>query len=82
MQHHRKVGNVFESTFIAFLWDYSLSLKEQYQINTIWRGKRSVHNLFNANAQSEQVTIKRVDLAFKGFFAALSLAKVNQDFHA
>ncbi|CAH7403105.1 conserved hypothetical protein [Vibrio chagasii] len=45
-----------------------LSLSEQQKINTVIRGRRKTHGLMNANAQSEQVTIKRVDLAFKHFF--------------
>jgi putative transposase len=50
---------------------YGLSFSEQCSINTLWRGKRKIHGLFNANAQSEQVTLKRVSLAFDGFFRRL-----------
>ena len=48
--------------------DKSLSFSDQCKINTQWRNGRKTHNMFNANAQSEQVTLKRVDLAYQGFF--------------
>ncbi|MDK9785124.1 hypothetical protein KIT90_27485 [Vibrio sp. B172a] len=44
---------------------------EQCKINTLWRNNRKEHGIFNANAQSEQVTIKRGALAFDGFFRRL-----------
>ena len=50
---------------------YGLSFSDQCNINTLWRRNRKSHGLFNANAQSEQVTIKRVALAFDGFFRRL-----------
>ena len=49
-------------------FNYGLSFSEQCKINTLWRNNRKYHGLFNANAQSEQVTLKRVSLAFDGFF--------------
>lgn len=51
--------------------DYGLSFSEQCKINTLWRNNRKAHGIFNANAQSEQVTLKRVALAFDGFFRRL-----------
>jgi len=51
--------------------DYGLKFSEQCKINTLWRKNRKVHGIFNANAQSEQVTLKRVALAFDGFFRRL-----------
>ena len=52
-------------------FDYDLNFSEQCKINTLWRNNRKAHGLFNANAQSEQVTLKRVALAFDGFFNRL-----------
>lgn len=52
-------------------YSYGLNFAEQCKINTLWRNNRKRHNLFNANSQSEQVTIKRVALAFDGFFRRL-----------
>ena len=52
-------------------FNYGLSFSEQCKINTRWRNNRNSHGLFNANAQSEQVTLKRVALAFDGFFRRL-----------
>src|SRR5690606_18087294 len=49
-------------------WNYGLTFKDQCQINTLYRRRRAEHGLPNANAQSEQSTLKRVDLAFQGFF--------------
>lgn len=51
--------------------NYSLNFHEQCKINTLWRNNRKAHGIFNANAQSEQVTLKRVALAFDGFFRRL-----------
>jgi len=45
-----------------------LSFSAQCKVNTLFRNNRKSHQLFNANAQSEQVTLKRVALAFDGFF--------------
>lgn len=45
-----------------------LNFSAQCKINTVFRNNRKSHAIFNANAQSEQVTIKRVALAFDGFF--------------
>lgn len=50
---------------------YGLNFSDQCKINTQYRQRRSAHCLFNANAQSEQVTLKRVQLAFDGFFRRL-----------
>ncbi|MGO2088150.1 MAG: RNA-guided endonuclease InsQ/TnpB family protein [Oceanisphaera sp.] len=50
---------------------YGLSFSEQCKINPLWRSNRKQHRLLNANAQSEQVTLKRVSLAFEGFFRRL-----------
>lgn len=50
---------------------YGLNFSDQCKINTQYRQRRSNCRLFNANAQSEQVTIKRVQLAFDGFFRRL-----------
>lgn len=61
-------------------WNYDLEFKDQCKINTLYRSKRSDHNIFNANAQSEQVTLKRVDLAFKGFFRRLKTGKGKPGF--
>ena len=47
--------------------NYSLNFHEQCKINTLWRNNRKARGIFNANAQSEQVTLKRVALAFDGF---------------
>lgn len=52
-------------------WNYGLSFSEQCRINTVYRERRKMHRLFNTNAQSEQVTLKRVALAFEGFFRRL-----------
>lgn len=52
-------------------FEYGLSFSEQCKIHTLWRSRRAAHHLFNSNAQSEQVTIKRVDRAFEGFFRRL-----------
>lgn len=52
-------------------YNYSLSYLDQAKINTLWRGNRKRHDIFNANAQSEQVTLNRVALAFDGFFRRL-----------
>ncbi len=51
--------------------NYGLNFHEQCKINTLWRNNRKAHGIFNANAQSEQVTLKRVALAFDGFFRRL-----------
>jgi putative transposase len=51
-----------------------LNFSEQCKINTAWRNTRKYHDMFNANAQSEQITLKRVALAFDGFFR-----RVNKD---
>mgnify|MGYP002355894346 FL=1 len=53
-------------------FQYRLNFSEQCKINTHWRQNRKSHGLFNANAQSEQVTLRRVDRAFEGFFRRLS----------
>lgn len=50
---------------------YGLNFSDQCKINTQYRQRRSTHGLFNTNAQSEQVTLKRVQLAFDGFFRRL-----------
>ena len=50
---------------------YGLNFSDQCKINTQYRQRRSAHGLFNTNAQSEQVTLKRVHLAFEGFFRRL-----------
>lgn len=50
---------------------YGLTFSDQCKINTQYRQRRSAHGIFNANAQSEQVTLKRVELAFDGFFRRL-----------
>lgn len=52
-------------------FNYGLSFSEQCKINTFWRKNRKAQGLQNANAQSEQVTLKRVALAFDGFFRRL-----------
>lgn len=52
-------------------YDYGLNFSEQCKVNTLWRNERKAHGIFNANAQSEQVTLKRVALAFDGFFRRL-----------
>lgn len=52
-------------------YSYGLSFAEQCKINTLWRNNRKTHGMFNANTQSEQVTLKRVALAFDGFFRRL-----------
>ena len=57
------------STYKEF--GYGLSFSDQCKINTQYRQRRSAHGIFNANAQSEQVTLKRVQLAFDGFFRRL-----------
>jgi putative transposase len=46
----------------------SLNYEEQSKINTQYRLRRKEYGLFNANAQSEQVTLRRVQLAYDGFF--------------
>lgn len=51
---------------------YGLTYCDQWSINKQYRDRRKVHGLFNANAQSEQNTLKRVDRAFKNFFNRLS----------
>jgi len=60
--------------------DYGLNFSEQCKINTLWRGNRKTHGIFNANAQSEQVTLKRVALAFDGFFRRLKKGEKNPGF--
>lgn len=50
---------------------YGLTFSDQCAINTVWRNIRKYHKIFNANAQSEQVTLKRVARAFEGFFRRL-----------
>lgn len=52
-------------------YDYGLNFSEQCKINTLWRNNRKSHSIFSANAQSEQVTLKRVALAFDAFFRRL-----------
>lgn len=52
-------------------FDYGLNFSEQCKVNTLWRNNRKAHGIFNTNAQSEQVTLKRVALAFDGFFRRL-----------
>lgn len=44
----------------------SLSLNAQYKEMTVWR--KQCASLGNVNAQSQQVTLKRLDLAYKSFF--------------
>lgn len=51
---------------------YGLSYCDQWSITKQYRDRRKAHGLFNANAQSEQNTLKRVDRAFKNFFSRLS----------
>lgn len=61
-------------------FNYSLTKFDQEKINTLWRAGRKEHRLFNANAQSEQVTLRRVDLAFKGFFRRLAAGEKKPGF--
>lgn len=51
---------------------YGLTFQDQCLINTQYRQRRKKHGIFNANAQSEQVTLKRIQWAFDGFFRRLS----------
>lgn len=71
--HHHQLYNWALRDRIATFRDFNcgLSFSEQCKINTLWRNQRKKHRLFNANAQSEQVTLKRVALAFDGFFRRL-----------
>ena len=71
--HHHHIYNWALRDRIATYRDfnYGLTFSDQCRINTVWRGTRTRHGMFNANAQSEQVTLKRVSLAFEGFFRRL-----------
>ena len=61
-------------------YDYGLNFSEQCKINTLWRNNRKAHGIFNTNAQSEQVTLKRVALAFDGFFRRLKKSDKRRGF--
>lgn len=61
-------------------FNYGLNFSEQCKINTLCRHNRKAHGIFNANAQSEQVTLKRVAIAFDGFFRRLNKGGVNAGF--
>jgi putative transposase len=71
--HHHQLYNWALSDRIETYrnYHYTLNFSEQCRINTLWRGNRKVHGIFNTNAQSEQVTLKRVQLAYDGYFRRL-----------
>ena len=80
--HHHQLYNWALRDRIATYrnFNYGLSFSEQCKINTQWRSQRKIHRLFNANAQSEQVTLKRVALAFDGFFRRLKKGEKKAGF--
>jgi putative transposase len=61
-------------------FSYGLTFSDQCAINTLWRNRRKQYGLLNTNAQSEQVTLKRVALAFEGFFRRLKANKGKAGF--
>lgn len=67
--HHQQLYNwaLKDRKQVYERFGVGLTYNDQSKINTGYRARRA-GVLFNANAQSEQVTLKRVDLAFKGFF--------------
>lgn len=67
--HHQQLYNwaLKDRVSVYKNFGYGLTYSDQCKINTGYRQRRE-GCLPNANAQSEQVTLKRVDLAFKAFF--------------
>ena len=62
------------------IYNYGLNFSDQCKINSSWRQNRKVNGMFNANAQSEQVTLKRVALAFDGFFRKIKAGQKKAGF--
>lgn len=73
MVHHHQLYNWALKDRIETYRDfnYSLTYGDQSLINKQYRDARKKNGIFNAYSQSEQTTLKRVDLAFKGFFRRL-----------
>jgi putative transposase len=80
--HHFHLYNWALRDRITVYKNYNVGLtkSDQEKINTVWRATRKKNCLLNANAQSEQVTLRRVDLAFKGFFRRLKAGNENPGF--
>lgn len=72
--HHQQLYNwaLKERIDTYKRFGYSLTYADQCKINTIYRERREAAKLPNFNAQSEQQTLKRLDLAFKAFFRRLN----------